>query len=333
MTNTDINLSNQEKNFFPKVSVIIPIYNGEKDLVYLLECLESQTYPCELIEFLLIDNNSQDNTALIINNNIEKFAKKRLKLVYLKEDKIQSSYAARNKGIKASNGEILAFTDGDCRPKSDWLENLIKPFINSKISIVVGEIEGLIGNSLLEKYAHKYKVLSQQYSLENSFCAYGQTANLAIRKKVLFEVGLFRPYLTTGGDADICWRILKETNTEIILAKNAVILHHHRDNLNDFKSQWKRYGNSNFYLHKLHGLELMKECNNQEIFNRLSLWLIKDLPKNFIKLILDNFMSKKDEKTTFIDLIKTPIDLIRWQARTQGQKEAIMQENFTFIER
>lgn len=322
--NLSVESQNQETNFMPKVSVIIPIYNGAEDLPDLLDCLEPQSYPSELTEFFLIDNNSNDNTASIIQNAIIKASQKKLNFSYLKEDQIQSSYAARNKGVKASNGKILAFTDADCRPKYDWIEKLIQPFVNPKISIVVGEIEGVIGNSWLEKYAHQYKVLSQRYCLENSFCPYGQTANLAIRKEVFYQVGLFRPYLTTGGDADICWRILKQTNTEIKLASDAIILHRHRNNLKDFKSQWRRYGNSNFYLHKLHGIELMKECNNREIFYRLSMWLIKELPKTTIKGIMG--------KATLIDLIKTPIDLIRWQARNEGQKEGILPEKADYIE-
>lgn len=323
MTN-NIESQNVETDFLPSVSVIIPIYNGEEDLPDLIDCLRSQTYPFELTEFWLIDNNSKDNTANIIKEAVKETGEKGIKLFYLQENEIQSSYAARNKGIKASNAEILAFTDADCRPQPNWLKNLVQPFINSEVSIVVGEIDGIIGDSLLEKYAHQYKVLSQQYSLENSFCPYGQTANLAIRKQVLFKVGLFRPYLTTGGDADICWRILKETNTKIEFASEAVILHRHRNNLNDFQKQWRRYGNSNFYLHKLHGLELMKECNNATIFSRLSMWLIKELPKVTLKAIAG--------KATLIDFIKTPIDLIRWKARTQGQQEAKMPDNVSQIE-
>jgi hypothetical protein len=68
----------------------------------------------------------------------------------------------------------------------------------------------------------------------------------------------------------------------------------------------------------------MEECNNSKIFYRLIMWLIKELPKNIIKVII--------HKATFIDLIKTPIDLIRWDARTLGQKEAKLSEEARQIE-
>ncbi|MFM7789605.1 MAG: glycosyltransferase, partial [Microcystis panniformis] len=42
--------------FLPEVSVIVPIYNGEKDLPSLIDCLAKQTYPRQLVEYILVDN-------------------------------------------------------------------------------------------------------------------------------------------------------------------------------------------------------------------------------------------------------------------------------------
>ena len=47
------------------LSVVIPVYNGETDLPDLIECLRSQTYPADQVEYLLVDNNSQDNSVSI----------------------------------------------------------------------------------------------------------------------------------------------------------------------------------------------------------------------------------------------------------------------------
>ncbi|MGD1717467.1 glycosyltransferase [Dapis sp. BLCC M172] len=305
-----------------KVSVVIPIYNGEKDLPDLIECLRSQTYSADQVEYLLVDNNSSDRSSSIIQAAAES---KEITIRPLTENQIQSSYAARNAGIRAANSEILAFTDGDCRPQPQWLENLIQPFSDPNVGIVVGEILALPGDSLLEKYADKQETLSQKHTLANQFCPYGQTANLAIKKQAFVEVGLFRPYLTTGGDADICWRILRETSYQFKFAEKGIVKHRHRSTWKDLQSQWRRYGKSNKYLHELHGIDLMRELKTKEYVYRLSRWLLKELPLTTMKLI--------SGKAELVELFNTPIGLLNGRARIIGQQEAKLSEEARIIDK
>jgi len=313
-----------KQRFLPKTSVIVPVYNGEADLPELINCLQAQTYPGDRVEYLLVDNGSSDRTASVIQTAIQETASLGITLRYLQENKIQSSYAARNTGIRAAKSEILAFTDADCRPQPDWLDSLILPFADSAVGVVVGEIVALPGKSLLEKHADRHNVLSQQHTLEHPFCPYGQTANLAIRRQVLEQVGLFRPYLNTGGDADMCWRIQRGSNWTLHFAPTAVVRHRHRSTLKEYQSQWRRYGRSNRYLHELHGVELMREKTTQDYLYLLSRWLVKELPINSMKAIA--------HKTPAIDIISTPIGLFGAWARTAGQREAQLPEKAREIE-
>ncbi|NJO94283.1 MAG: glycosyltransferase [Hydrococcus sp. RM1_1_31] len=306
------------------VSVIVPIYNGEADLPDLIECLGAQTYPRDRVEYLLVNNNSSDRTAQILEIAAAQPSTEGLTLQALTENEIQSSYAARNKAIRVAQGDILAFTDADCRPLPDWLEKLVIPFSKPDVGIVVGELAALPGNTILEKYAERYELMSQKWLVEHPFCPYGQTANIAIRKQIFEKIGLFRPHLTTGGDADICWRIQKETDWKLDYAPQAIIRHRHRSNLKNFQSQWKRYGTSNRYLNELHGVDLMRELTLKESLYRIGRWLLKELPRDSAKFVLG--------KAQAIDLIKTPIDLIGFQARTIGQKEAELPEEAKKIE-
>lgn len=305
-----------------KVSVVVPIYNGEEDLPDLIECLRSQTYPIDQVEYLLVDNNSSDRSKTIIQTAAES---NQIKICPLSENQIQSSYAARNAGIRAASSEILAFTDGDCRPQPQWLENLIQPFSDSNVGIVVGEIVALSGKSLWEKYADQQDTLSQKHTLAHPFCPYGQTANLAIRRQAFVEVGLFRPYLTTGGDADICWRILRETSYQLKFAEKAMVKHRHRSTWRELQSQWRRYGKSNKYLHELHGVDLMREFNTKEYVYRLSRWLLKELPLTMVKII--------SGKAEVVELFNTPIGLLNGRARILGQRSAKLSEQARQIER
>ena len=307
--------------FLPKVSVVVPIYNGEADLPELISCLLAQTYAKQRVEYLLVDNNSSDRTSFLLKTSAENCP---IAIHPLSENQIQSSYAARNTGIRAATGEIVAFTDADCRPQPEWLESLIAPFVNPDVVIVVGEIVALPGKTLLEQHADRQEVLSQKHTLAHKFYPYGQTANLAIRRQVWEKVGLFRPYLTSGGDADMCWRILVENIGRLEFATEAIVKHRHRATLKELESQWRRYGRSNRYLHELHGVELMRDITLQECCYRLGRWLLKELPQDSVKAIAG--------KATLVDLLNTPIGLFSARARAAGQREAKLQDNAKMIE-
>ncbi|MEG4484959.1 glycosyltransferase [Microcoleus sp. D2_18a_B4] len=310
------------KMFLPEVSVVVPVYNGEADLPDLIECLRSQTYPPHSVEYLLVDNNSRDRTSAILATAAKL---DQITIRHLTENQIQSSYAARNKGIRASTGEIIAFTDADCRPESDWLENLVKPFLDVEIALSAGEILALPGKTILEQHADRQNTLSQKHTLAHPFCAYGQTANLAVRRLVLQQIGLFRPYLSSGGDADLCWRILRETSYKMYFAENAIVRHRHRSTIKQLQSQWYRYGESNKYLHELHGVDLMREFTTGEYFYRLARWLLKEFPVAAAK----SAMAQAD----MVDLFNTPIGLVNVRARSMGQRQAKLPESAWQIER
>ncbi|MEG4342660.1 glycosyltransferase [Microcoleus sp. A003_D6] len=314
--------------FLPEVSVVVPVYNGEADLPDLIECLRSQTYPPNKVEYLIVDNNSRDRTSTIIQTAASNPPElrggsnfNRITIRHLTENQIQSSYAARNKGIHASTGEIIAFTDADCRPESDWLENLVKPFVDLEIGISAGEILALPGKTILEQHADRQNTLSQKHTLAHPFCPYGQTANLAVRRLVLQQIGLFRPYLTSGGDADLCWRILRETSYKLHFAQNAIVRHRHRSTIKQLQSQWYRYGESNKYLHELYGVDLMREFTAQEYFYRLARWLFKEFPVAAAKSALAK-PSKRIDRSDLVDLFNTPIGLLNVRARSIGQRQA-----------
>ncbi len=337
------------KMFLPEVSVVVPIYNGEADLPQLIECLRSQSYPSDKVEYILVDNNSRDRTSAIIQTaasdppSVPPLVRgggkivvsnpplprggsnfNRITIRHLSENKIQSSYAARNQGIHNSQGEIIAFTDADCRPESDWLENLVQPFVNPEIALSAGEILALPGKTILEQHADRQNTLSQKHTLAHPFCAYGQTANLAVRKLVLAQVGLFRPYLTSGGDADLCWRILRETSYQLHFAESAIVRHRHRSTLKQLQSQWYRYGESNKYLHELHGVDLMRELTAGEYLYRLTRWLLKELPVAAVKRAIGS--------SDLVDLFNTPIGLMNVRARAMGQRQAKLPESAWEIE-
>jgi cellulose synthase/poly-beta-1,6-N-acetylglucosamine synthase-like glycosyltransferase len=310
--------------FLPNVSVIVPIYNGEEDMSALLEGIKAQTYPSDRVEYLLVDNGSRDRTPDLLQAAEQNSTAWGMTIRYLKETEIQSSYAARNTGIKAATGEILAFTDADCRPQPNWLCDLVQPFVDPTIGIVAGEVMALSGTSILEQYADRRETLSQKHTLAHTFYPYGQTANLAIRRQALIKTGLFRPYLTTGGDADLCWRVQQQGDWKICFAEQATVLHRHRSTLKELRKQWRRYGTSNRYLHELYGVSLMRDLTQTDYVHRWSRWLLKEVPITLQRIAV--------RKADLSQLVDTPLDLLCSRARSQGQKAARLSDQARQIE-
>jgi cellulose synthase/poly-beta-1,6-N-acetylglucosamine synthase-like glycosyltransferase len=274
------------------------------------------------VEYLIIDNQSSDQTPEILLEN----AGNNFSLIPLQANKIRSAYAARNVGIQASRGKILAFTDVDCRPQPHWLEELIKPLENPQINLVVGEITGLASNNWLEIYAEKMQILSQHHTLNHENLPYGQTANLALRKSVLAQVGLFRPYLTTGGDADLCWRIQGKFPNCLEFCPQAIVHHRHRSTLQEFYHQWYKYGSSNYYLWELHRVSLMQPLGWRDYLYRLLRWLGRELP--------DKIMTQglAIEPRTLAEIFQAPLGLFGTWARLQGQNSCKIPPNLAEIE-
>lgn len=305
---------------YPSVAVIVPIYNGAADLPDLVNRLLAQTYPVQQVTYILVDNGSQDATPALLQDAATTAAQARITLHPLPYSAIQSSYAARNAGIRAALARtpaptVLAFTDADCYPEPGWLEALVQPFAQPDVGLVAGEIRALPGTTWLEHYADRQDTLSQQHTLAHKFAPYGQTANLAVRVTCLPASGLFRPHLTTGGDADLCWRILASGPWQIRFAPDAVLSHRHRQTLADLRSQWHRYGCSNRYLHALHGIPLTRALTAKEVRYRLLRWLAKEVPQGLWGSLRGH---------PWYELATTPLDLWCTHARSQGQRDSVL---------
>lgn len=205
-----------------RVSIIVPIYNGEDGVSALLDALRAQDYPSDRFEVLIVDNGSTDNTMDIIEAYGRAHPTFPLRL--LKEHERRGSYAARNKGVSVATGDILAFTDGDCQPISTWLSAGVEALRRSGVAQAAGAIEFLFANQPpnIWEYIDSIMHLRQPiYVRDNHF---GATANLFVRAEALRAVGGFRDDLKSGGDFEFGQR-MHDAGYQIVYAEAARILH------------------------------------------------------------------------------------------------------------
>jgi GT2 family glycosyltransferase len=227
--------------------------DAEHHAIPLLEALLAQECDRGRTEIVAVDNGSRDGTWACLN----KIGRQSdIPLVLVQENGGASSYCARNAGIRAARGQILAFTDADCRPKPDWLAWLMAGFCSPEVGLVAGEIVAAPGENWIGRYCARWGMLSQRYVLTHPHAPYAQTASLAIRRAVFIDVGLFRSGMISGGDADLCWRAAR-AGWKLQFVRGAVVVHQHRTTLRGLWEQWERYGWGQEHLRELHGAPTM----------------------------------------------------------------------------
>ena len=292
----------------PFVSIIVPVYNGEKIIGECIESLLNQTYPKDKYEIIIVDNNSKDRTAEII---------KKYPVKYLLEDKIQSSYAARNKGVKHAKGEILAFTDADCIVSPQWLENGINEFLkDDRIGCVGGKSLSYQPSNQVEEFLLKKGGIGAINGPLTSYpIPFFPTLNVFYKKEVFKKIGLFDTTFYSGGDVDFCWRMQFFTDFKLAFAPEAIIYHKERANFKGLFKQRKWYAKGRVLLYKKHQDRLPKRTLKQiywSYWNLFSPWM------RFLKLRLEAFINKKTQDYWYEAYLEAIIALARKLGHWEG---------------
>lgn len=211
------------------VSVIIPAHNAEHTIQKLLDSLESQAYQRNRYEVIVVDNGSSDATKQIVQEYET--------VTLLEENNIQSSYAARNKGIRASCGEVLLFTDADCIVDSNWIEQMLEKFRTSQASVVAGNV--LFTFSKKCSAAEQWDSLTHLNNKSSVKKGYAKTANVGVRREVFGRVGFF-PEVSSGGD--VSWTSLAVQNGEQLVFSSSAIVYHPARTYTELMSKYVRVG-------------------------------------------------------------------------------------------
>jgi glycosyltransferase involved in cell wall biosynthesis len=205
----------------PRVSVVIPVRNGEHLLPGCLDALAEQDSPPPF-EVVVVDNGSTDATARV--------AQRHPIGARVVTETERGPYAARNTGIAHSTGEIVALTDCDCLPEPRWLPAGVAA-IDAGADLVGGRIAQRHNPdpSVWERYDRATYLRQDRFVAEQGFAA---TANLFVRKTVFDDIGVFVPELVASGDLELGQRA-RAAGYSLVYAEEASVLHHPRATLRD----------------------------------------------------------------------------------------------------
>jgi len=227
----------------PLVSVVIPFYNRAGDVDRCLGSVLRQRPPFEF-EIVAVDNKSSDGTP-------ERLRTHPVRVVSCGRP---GPSAARNAGVKAARGSIVAFADSDCIASRCWLENLVAPMLrDERVVAVGGAIKGLRHSSGPAWFLTAERILDQRRFFDGDFMQppFFATANCAMRRDAILAVGGFDERLRVGEDADLCWRVF-DRGGRIAFVRSAVVLHDHRQSFDALWRMAAQYGEGTAALRARH---------------------------------------------------------------------------------
>jgi glycosyltransferase involved in cell wall biosynthesis len=226
---------------YPKVSVVVCAYNAESTMEACLTSLQRLRYPA--YEVVVVDDGSTDATGRIADA---------CEGIHVIHQENRGLSAARNVGLAASTGEIVAYTDSDCVVDPDWLHYLVATFLSKGWRAVGGPNlpppeDSLVASCVAASPGGPLHVL-----LDDEEAEHVPGCNMAFRREVLEEIGGFDPvYRAAGDDVDVCWR-LQERGHRIGFSPAAMVWHFRRNTVRAYVGQQRGYGKAEALLYVRH---------------------------------------------------------------------------------
>lgn len=223
---------------WPRISVVVCSYNGARTIRDCFEGLLRLEYPN--YEVIVINDGSTDATAAIAREYD-------FRLINTENRGLSS---ARNTGLEAAAGEIVAYIDDDAYPDPHWLTYLAATFLQTQHVGVGGPNlsppgDGAIADCVANAPGGPVHVLLSDQEAEHI-----PGCNMAFRKAALQSIGGFDPrFRTAGDDVDVCWRLLQR-GWSLGFSPAAMVWHHRRNSVKAYWQQQRGYGRAEALLEK-----------------------------------------------------------------------------------
>ncbi|HEY3412720.1 MAG TPA: glycosyltransferase [Armatimonadota bacterium] len=226
----------------PRISVVIAAYNASDTIAECLDSFARVEYPD--YEVLVIDDGSTDQTASIAGTYAEPIR-------LLQPGRGGLSFA-RNAGMDAATGEIVAYTDADCVLPPHWLFYLAASFTEGDWSAVGGPNLLPENDNAVARAVDRCPGIATHVLMDDEEAEHVPGCNMAFKTDVLRSLGGFNTiYRTAGDDVDMCWRVLS-AGYRIGFNHGAMVWHHRRPNVKRYLGQQRGYGFAEALLHENH---------------------------------------------------------------------------------
>jgi glycosyltransferase involved in cell wall biosynthesis len=222
----------------PMVSVVICAYNAERTMRRCLESLRRLDYPD--FEVIIVDDGSRDSTAQIAADFPE------FRLIRQPNKGLS---AARNVGLHASLGSLIAYTDSDCVVDPHWLTLMVRSILDGALDGCGGPNYAPHEDGLVEGCVAASPGAPCHVLIDDDRAEHLAGCNMLYRKAALLDIGGFDPQFTAAGDdVDVCWRLL-DAGLALGYCPSAFVWHFRRNTIRAYYSQQRGYGKAEAMLY------------------------------------------------------------------------------------
>lgn len=193
------------------LSVVIPVYNDPDGIRTTVNAVADQDLSTAEYEVIVVDNDLDDGTRDVIEELHERYSDR---VRVTEETDVQSSYAARNEGVKASNGGVISFLDSDMKVDRDWARRVLDAMRENGWDYMGVEVELFVEDgepSVIERYDMARAFDVESYLQEYDFAP---TSALTTRDEVFRDVGLFDERFVSAGDHEWGTRVSEAGYTQ-----------------------------------------------------------------------------------------------------------------------
>jgi glycosyltransferase involved in cell wall biosynthesis len=188
----------------PKISVVIPTYNRDGVLKRAIDSIISQTF--QDWELILVDDCSNDNTYDIIKS----YSVNNEHIRYHKLERNSGANAARNKGVKLANAEIISFLDSDDEMHPNNLQKQYEKFSTSAgLALCYVGVDYYFENTKVSEVHQRMRGSLEEYLFANLKGLGSSTSGFSIRKEVIEKVGGFDESMASQQDLDLLVRVAR----------------------------------------------------------------------------------------------------------------------------
>ena len=227
----------------PTASIVVPTHGRPAAITQCLDALAALDYPSGRLEVVVVD----DSSPVPVDLRGRPFSGT---LTLVRTPRNAGPAVARNLGAREASGEILLFTDDDCRPQTGWAKALVQAADGHPTTLAGGmTLNGLPTNVFAQASQDLVTYLYRAFEESRSLVPFFTSNNIALRREAYLELGGFDESfrLSAAEDRDFCER-WSEVNGGLRFVPEARVLHYHDMNLGRFLTQHYRYGRGAVHL-------------------------------------------------------------------------------------